>query len=710
MNGKRKVLVAAFALLSVGLFAVTKGVMAAEEPAAAKPAAEKPAAEESAAEESATDDSAGFALSEPDSEIEIGLGYISEDNFHYGQYRGLGDEGAYGLVNLNIAKRDDSSGTWLTVDGRNLGLDSRSLNFEQERQGNWGYFLDYAELPRANPFMHETGLEGIGNPDLTINGVPLRDTQLELERQRLTVGGRKWFGDGFSVELTARDESKDGARQFGRGTGGAMEFLADPIDQHIRQMEARLNYAGQKLQLSGGYYGTDFDNKNTALDITGGNSSLASYSPIALPPDNQSQQVFVEGNYRFTPTFTSNFKGAYSEITQDDTFIVASAPGNTNLGGKVETTLLQLGLTARPLPKLTLLANFRYDSREDRTPVHDYFVITTGSTATGENEPRSVRTGFGKLEASYYLPAGFRITAGYDDEHKSRNTSDIRVVSFREETDEQTYRLALRRSISDTITGELTYAHSDRDGSNFLTNTVVGGALGSNLIAPLHLADRVRDKTRLLLTWTPTEPLSVQFAANIAEDDYEGSRTDLDIGVRKGEQEFYSLDANYQFSEIWQASLWLSTSSNDLDQATCVNASSVGVCFNSTSSPTWESQLGSDEEAGGFSLQGKFGENFSLGADVQYSHIQDKFEQSAITPNAVIAVIPDIETRITTATLFGKYDLNARSTIRVDLAYDLYRTDDWTWSTFTYIDGTHAFNDPHDDAYFVGVSYAYRWQ
>jgi MtrB/PioB family decaheme-associated outer membrane protein len=691
--------------LSAGLFAVARSAAAAEESAA-----EKPAAEESAAEDSAADDAAIAALTEPDSEIEFGLGYITEDNFHYGQYRGLGEEGAYGLLNVDFVQRDDSTGTWLTIDGRNLGLDSRSVEFEHERQGNWGYFLDYAELPRANPFMHETGLEGIGSADLTINGVPLRDTQLELERQRFTIGGRKWFGDGFSAELTARDESKDGARQFGRGTGGAMEFLADPIDQHIRQMEARLNYAGQKLQLSGGYYGTDFDNNSTALDITGGNSSLSSYTPIALPPDNQSQQVFVEGNYRFTPTFTSNFKGAYSEITQDDTFILASAPGNTNLGGKIETTLLQLGLTARPLPKLTLLANFRYDAREDRTPIHDYFVITTGSTATGENEPRSVRTEFGKLEASYYLPAGFRLTGGFDDERKSRNTSDIRVVSFREETDEQTYRLALRRTIGETITGEVTYAHSDRDGSSFLTNTVVGGALGSNLIAPLHLADRVRDKTRVLLTWTPTEPLSLQFTANVAEDDYEGSRTDLDIGLRTGKEESYNLDLSYAFSETWQASLWASTSSNDLDKATCVNASSVGVCFNSTSSPTWEIQLGSDEEAGGFSLQGKVGEKISLGADVQYSFIHDQFEQTAITPNAVIASIPDIDTRITTATFFGRFDLNARSSMRVDLAYDLYRTNDWTWSTFSYIDGTRVNNEPHDGVYFIGVSYAYRWQ
>ena len=55
--------------------------------------------------------------------------------------------------------------------------------------------------------------------------------------------------------------------------------------------------------------------------------------------------------------------------------------------------------------------------------------------------------------------------------------------------------------------------------------------------------------------------------------------------------------------------------------------------------------------------------------------------------------------------------LNARSSLRVDVAYDLYRTNDWTWSTMLLcIDGTRVINDPHDGVYFVGVSYAYRWQ
>ena len=665
------------------------------------------------AEDEATDP-AVTELTEPDSQLDVGFLHVSDDNFHYGQYRGLQESGLYGSLNLDFANRNDTSGTWLTVDGRNLGLDSRSLEFEHNRQGNWGYFIDYAQLPRANNFEHNTGLDGLDSNQLTISGEPLRDVHLETERKRVTLGGSKWFGDSLSVHLTARDEAKEGERQFGRGTGGAMEFVTDPIDQHIRQIEATLAYSGKSLQLSGGYYGTDFDNEDTALNITGGAPELSqgtgAFTPLGLPPDNQSHQLYLAGNYQFTPTVASTFKASYAKATQDDAFIAPSAPGRTDLGGRVDTTFFQFGVTARPMPKLSLLANVRYDDRDDRTPVEDYFTVTTTSTATGENEPRDIRTVFGRIEASYYLPAGFRVTAGFDDEQKTRNTSSVRVVSFRKETDEQSYRLELRRPISATLTGELAYVHSDRDGSDFQTTVVTSGAAGSNLIAPIHLADRTRDKTRLLLNWMPTEPLSLQFSANYAKDDYDAGRTALDLGVNTGKLESYSLDANWVFSEEWQASLWLSTSENQLDQTTCVGASSAGVCPNTVTSPVWAAQMSNEEQAYGLSLQGKIGESFSLGADVQYSDILDEFGQQALTAGGTVAPLPDIVTRATTATVYAKFALSERSAVRFDFIYDRYTTDDWTWSTFTYRDGTHVFGDPDDDMYLVGLSYNYRWQ
>lgn len=653
-------------------------------------------------------------LTKPESTVQAGVGYVDHDNQRFGQYSGLNEKGVYGLLDIDVVRRDDDTGTWLRLTGRNLGLDSRELRVEHNRQGDWGYLLDYSQIPRFNPFTVNTGLSGIGTPDVTINGEPRRDVQLKTERDRLTLGFDKWLQGGFSFNLTFRNEEKDGARMFGRGTPGAMEFLAEPINQTTRQIEATLNYTGMRLQLSGGYYGTMFDNHNPALNITGGDAALSGgaspFTPIALPPDNQSHQLFLTGGYTFTPTTRGTFKLAYAHQTQDDSFIVPASVGRTDLGGRIDTGSMQMGITARPMPKLSLLANYRYENKNDKTPVVDYFPVTVTTTATGENEPRSIKTTVGKVEASYQLPANFRLTAGVDEEIKKRNTSAVRVVSFREETDETSYRLELRRSMSETVTGAVAYIHSNRTGSDFQTTTLTTGATGSNLIAPIHLADRDRDKVRLSASWTPTDPLSLQFIAERANDEY-SARTSQDLGPRSGNAEFYSIDGAYTFSDTWQGTAWVSRNDNRMDQATCVNAATAGVCPATVASPVWEAKLRNQGNAVGLGMRGKFSSNLEVGTDIQYMAIQDEFGQQAITPaTASVSSLPDIHTKLTTVRLYTRYTLQKNAGLRVDYTYDRYRTDDWTWTNFTYTDGTTVSQQPKQIVHFIGVSYYYRWQ
>jgi len=38
------------------------------------------------------------------------------------------------------------------------------------------------------------------------------------------------------------------------------------------------------------------------------------------------------------------------------------------------------------------------------------------------------------------------------------------------------------------------------------------------------------------------------------------------------------------------------------------------------------------------------------------------------------------------------------------------RTNDWTWSTWTFSDGTRMLQDPVQKVNFLGISYQYRWQ
>lgn len=646
----------------------------------------------------------------PESTVSAGVGYVDSDGARFGQYTGMHKSGGYGLFDLDIVKRDDATGTWFKLDGRNLGLDNRELKFEHSRQGDWGYSIDFSQTPRYEPYTVNTAVTGIGSANLTIPAVSTAGTptQLKTKREAIGFGFSKVLPGNWDLQVRFRNEEKDGARLFARGTtGGAglFEFAPEPIHSTTRQIEATIGYTGERLQLSGGYYGTTYDNKNTALNFTGGNAGLSTFNPIGLPPDNQSHQLHLSGGYNFTTTTRGNFKVAYARATQNDAFITGAnvplAPGiGANLDGRVDTTLVQAGITARPMPKLSLLANLRYEDRDDRTPVRLYNTLATGtSTFNGENEPRSIKKTSGKLEASYALPMNFRLTGGVDYEQKERSVSPVRIVSHRDKTDETSYRVELRHTLSETVTGALAYVHSDRGGSDFLTTVLNNGTAGSNLIAPIHLADRKRDKVRLSVNWTPTEQLGLQFMLEEAQDKY-SARDALGLGPQKGKAQNYSLDASYTFSEKWQATAWASHNDNRMDQTSAVSASAAQI---------WAAALRNRGDAFGLGVQGKPNARLEFGADLSYSNITDEYRQQAVT-GAARTSLPDVSTKLTSLKLFGKYALQKNAGLRLDYIYDRFNTNDWTWTTWTYTDGTTLTQNPTQTTNFLGISYYYKWQ
>jgi len=658
----------------------------------------------------------------------VGIGYASDDARRFGQYNGINEDGFYGLLDFNWVKRNDETGTWTRIFGRDVGLDDRQLRFEQQRQGNWGYTIDYSRIPRFEPLIANTAVVGIGTNTLVMPNAPTPGgaTELSTKRDTLGLGFDKYFMGNWDVQVKFRNEQKEGTRIFGRGTTGSVagltgsctcEFGPEPIDATTRQLEAKLNYNGGALLLTGGYYGTMYDNKfDSGLNFVGGNSSLAGgtapFTPIALPPDNQSHQLYVSGNYTFTPTTRSNFKLAYGKITQDAQFIgspLAAGVGDS-LNGRIDTKLAQFGITSRPMPRLSVVADARVEDRDDKTPIQKYFTagISPTSTSNGENEPRSIRTSAAKAEANYQLPEGFRIIGGVGIEEKKRNISDVRVVSAREITDERTWRVELRRPMSETLTGSVALVRSDRDGSPFQTTVLNGGAVGSNLIAPIFLADRKRDKVRVNANWAPISPLTVQFYAESARDDY-GGRDGSALGPRTGEAQNYSVDAAYVFNDRWQANAWYSRNDTRFDQATCEAASSAGVCPGNATDPIWSAKLRNLSDNLGAGVRAKPTGQIDLGAELTYSEIRDQFDMGTIQ-GAAVTSLPDVHTKLTRVNLFARYALQKNTGVRLDYIFDRYKTDDWTWPTWTFADGTTLTQNPNQKINFVGVSYYYRFQ
>ncbi|WP_317535113.1 MtrB/PioB family decaheme-associated outer membrane protein [Nitrosomonas sp. Is37] len=664
-------------------------------------------------------------LTKPQSTVNFGAGFLFNDNARFGQYSGLRDEGFYGIFNVDVLRRNDDTGTWLRIIGRNLGYQNRDIRLEHSRQGNWGYFFEFNQTPRFEPFTAITAVKGIGSSHLQVPTTPTTGDPLRLktEREIISLGAHKFLPGNFELQVHFRNEEKDGARIFGRGNRlgppgptavGGYEFIPEPINFTTRIFGATLNYNGKDLQLSGGYYGTLFENKNTALTTTGGSSvggifAPSLFTPIALPPDNQAHQAFLSGGYSFNPYTRGTFKAAYTIASQTDGFFPTqlTAPGApSNLHGKVDTSLVQAAVTSRPLSKLTLLANFRYEDRDDKTPVFLYNpnafnVDLNGNRWNGFNTPRSFTTFTNKFEASYALPMNLRLIGGIDYEHWDR-TGTPQTTSHRNHTDELSGRVELRRSLAEALTGTISYIHSDRSGSHFLTNVKATGDPFFNLIAPINLADRNRDKVRLLLNWEPLEPLSVQVAVDQSWDNFDGDRSNSGLGIHKGIARNYSLDAVYTFSEDLQANAWFSRNETQIDQASRTPEPRV----------PWSVKLENLGTSFGVGMNGRPHEKLEIGTNLTYSDITDKFKQS-ITEVACCpgnTPVPNINFKQGRWNLFARYALQKNLGLRLDYILDYFKTNEWTWNRWTYTDGTQLTQDTNQLVNFLGLSAYYSWQ
>lgn len=681
-------------------------------------------------------------LVKPESSISLGVGHIDGDNQRFGVHNGLGKGGDYFLGNFSLVRRADDTGTWLRAEGRNLGLETREIRLEHERQGNWRYYLDVGQSQRNTPYEIHSRLLGVGTDNqshvIYNSNVPAQRqtpatstlSTFKLERVTSKLGLSKlFFDDLMEFKVDFQNEDKKGNRLFGRGHSPAQEFLAEPIDFTTRQLDMVLNYTGERLQLSGGYYGSWFLNSHTQLNVAGGDDALRlgagpnnlPFSVIALPPDNQAHQLHLTGGYQISNRTNVNFKLSRSRATQTDSFASVPSPtsgalpanglnrsGRNDLGGRLDTTLAQVGITSRPLAGLSLLGNVRYEDRDDKTTVAKYIDVSGTTTTDGFNEPRSLKMLTGKLEAAYLLPQGFRVIGGLETEQKERSVAGVRIVGYRAKTQEDSYRLEVQRTFADSVSGSLAYVRSNRTGTDYRTLMRWDANANTfsttpyiNLIQPIYLADRDRDRLRLLIDWAPLEALSLQFAVESSKDEYGKGRGSPDVGPRQGEARLYSVDAAYALNSRWRLTAWASRSTTEMDQTT-----------GSSPANYWDAALRNSVTAYGVGLRGQVSAALAVGTDLVLSRDSISYKLGGAAP----ASLPKIDNDLTTFKAFGKYALNKDTSIRLEYVFDRRKTNDWTWNgtaasgPYVYTDGTWLYQRPEDKVHFVGASVSYSFR
>jgi MtrB/PioB family decaheme-associated outer membrane protein len=692
--------------------------------------------------------------------VEAGGAVVSgdaADRAFWGQYNGMRFQDGYGIVNFDYSRRDLSTGTWLDIYGANLGLQTREIGLDWRRPGEFRLNAGYGELWRVNPYTVNTAISGsdttptanylFGGPD---SG---GDTYPNTKRRAIQLGGSKAFGPTWLLEGSVTSENKEGSELFGIGNqcpgtaaagcsftpgataGFGVLYMPKPIDFNHTQAELRLNYSSAALQLSGGYYGSFFSNDKSSftpgtpgvlnnavgLPLAAG-PGVQSYlgQPVALAPENSFNQLDLTGSYTFSPIIRSNFKLSYGRAVQDQDFssmgLTGAPAGISNLDGEVLHTLAQVRVVANPIDKLSIVGEYRYNNQDDDTTIVPYSQVGA-VTFTNQRVHREVN--YGKLEGTYRLPYALHGTVGWSYESINRGSytptgSYAGVSAMREETEETTWYLQLRRNMTETISGLISYSSGSRDGSSWLAPGAGGvglvavndpfSQLGPNAIYMPTLADRDRDKLRLLLTWAATEALSVQFAIDVGRDDYQ---TPTGFALQESKFDLYTLDVNYALSDAWNVNGFVSTGKQKLNQA---RPQGYVLSFDDKSLNA------------GVGFNGRAGEKIRLGGSLSYVNNEDTYSQGLTadaTPAsaALLAAtggLPEITFRRTELRLYGTYAWTERSTVRLDAAYQRLTYTDWQFNyagvPFLYSDNTTVSLQPDQNVGFLGVSYIYSWR
>ena len=692
-----------------------------------------------------------------------GLGLVSGDRADrslFNQYNGLRPGShVFGIFDADYYRRDDTKGTAVDFQATDVLNGNRELGFRWKKQGDWKFSADYSELRRRDPAIPNTGLIGAGTTTpqvVALPGGPGTGSDLDLQTKRSGLGFAfsKVIGSAWQFDASLKSEKKEGSRLWGIGftcpsavapgcgagtganTGTGLLMLPEPIDSRHSQLEARVTFARDKLHLSAGYYGSFYRNENgslnpsvpgslfnpvgTLLPLSTGLQPILS-QPVALAPDNQAHQLDLTGSYTFTPTTLLNFKLAYTQATQHDNFAAAgltnAPPGVSDLGGKVATTLAQVGITARPMPKLSLSGNVRYEERDDQTPLALYNAEDT-FRFTNHREPyKNLRA---KAQAGYQFNSDYRGTLGVDYQQIDRGlldpTSSVSgITALRQKTNETGLRAELRRRMSEDVSGAVSLEHSKRDGSNWLKDNsglgvteitdpnAVGTDFSRGIFMPT-LADRKRDKVKLNADWQANERLALQGYVEAGKDRFSSPSS---YGLHDSSMNNIGVDWTFAVNDKWNLNGYLSHGRQELNQS---RPDAAILDFDNKATSL------------GLGFTGKPMAKLDVGGSLSFLQDRSVFAQALDTTAplesaALLAAtggLPDIVFRQTTLKLFGKYTLDKQSAVRLEIGHQRSSWSDWAWNfngtPFVYSDGTIINRKQVQKVSFLAVRYTYHWQ
>ena len=496
------------------------------------------------------EDPAVAELTHPKSIVEVGGGYVSKDSYKFGEYNGLQRKGGFAIGNVDLngggTYDSDSTTRWRLL-GTDLGLDTRNAEVDFRQQGRFRLRLGYDQFRWNQSDTYQTPLSGLGSPNLTLppgwlrpvvpqvnpnalnyralsplagqgsavspTGTVVAPTDAQRARLNAIVAAdtsglrnfnlhsdRKRGEAGFDVNLSSgllltadiRHEWRDGFRPLGAVSSAVQEnsiTIPELIDTTTDQFNLRLQYSQRRFFLQAGYYGSIFRNNVTAMTWQDPNDPTRT-ATIGSAPDNDFHQFNLAGGYNLSSNTKLIADVTYGRNRQNDALLSdPSLPvGLPDYAAHAlaVTKTANLKLTMRPLRRLGLLARYKYDDRDNRTPVQTFIFYDANlqrgaapspfNAALGlapntlasnvnifNNRPQSKKVNQFDLDADYALGHGHKLTGGYDWQKIERACAGTWYSCINaSKSIERTMHAEWRADLFNSLTVRAGYGYSER--------------------------------------------------------------------------------------------------------------------------------------------------------------------------------------------------------------------------------------------------------
>jgi MtrB/PioB family decaheme-associated outer membrane protein len=680
-------------------------------------------AQQTAGESSAEQDFSGWSCErcpEPElgwtGHVDLGLGWISDDDLRYGSYRGLEDDGAYlPLDGYGIYR--GAEGRYFSVDGKDLALDNRELEIEGGREGRYALNLSWNEIPTYRGYGAQTPFQGQGStqlilpPDwvdgrttgeMTALQSSLQAAPMKLQRETLDLGASFRLSRNWSINVDTQRQDKKGTRPFG-GAGvflnNASQILA-PVDFTTDRVDVDINWSRKTFQLRLGFMASEFDNARNSLTWDNpfiGTPETDSFR-AALEPSNEFYQLSLTGAWTIRPGMNLSGYASMGEMSQDEAFLPYSINPDFDgltlpraaLDGKVDTSVANLGgkFFARINSRLSITARAKYDERDNQTPIDVYTPVNSDFIIFG---PRSNRP-YGFERTKYSADVRFRAFGKLRLSGGGRHQELDRTFQAIENSEETTWWAQAKFTPVARSHIRATFEQASRDTSEYQVVTD-SGRVDHPLFRKFNQADRERKKGNLEAFYSTTNGLGLNLTLYGAEDEYEESV----LGLQSSEVRGGTLSMDYAINE--KSSVYVFVSREEIESVLYGRSESLG----------WNGTTDDLIATAGAGFSTAIDEDKKFGIDLIWADSEGDIDVTTNGPSP----FPTLSTTLKNVRLHFSQSLNDKWGYMIYAEYESFDSSDWAFDGIG-VDGvdsilTYGIISPHYDVLNLRAQATYRF-